>query len=197
MSSPSMSTYLANKLQDHANGVASYTEPTVYVALINCTAGQSPRSTAVTTGLTTVPATPNGHMYRCTTGGTTGSGEPSWGTVSGGTTSDGGTVVWTEMTPDFQANNANVTGVECSYTGYVRKALSGLMGSSSAGSATNSSTITFAACTGLSNVLGATYTYDNSTGGNGLRFGMLTATLAVSNGITPSIPSSDLTMTLS
>lgn len=188
-----LSTYAANKLNDEANGVASYTEPTVYVALIVCTAGQSPRSTAVTTGQTTVPASPNGFMYRCTTGGTTGSTEPSWNTAtSGGTTTDG-TATWTEMTPDFQASNSNVTGAEASYTGYARKALSGLMGSSSSGNATDTSAINFAACTGGSNVLGAWYTYDASTSGNPLRFAALTATLAVSDGITPGFPISDFT----
>lgn len=191
-----LSTFLANKLDDLANGVGSYTEPSPYVALIVCTAGQSPRSTAVTTGQTTVPATPNGYMYRCTTGGTTGSGEPSWNTsTSGGTTTDG-TAVWTEMTPDFQANNSNVTGAEASYTGYARKALSGLMGSSSAGSASDTSAINFAACTGGSGVLGAWYTYDASASGNPLRFAALTATLAVSNGITPGFPVSDLTTSM-
>jgi hypothetical protein len=190
------STFLSDKLLDHANGVAAYTEPTVFVALFRATAGQSPRSTAVTSGQTTVPASPNGHMYRCTTGGTTGSGEPTWGTVSGGTTTDG-TATWTEMTPDFLANNSNVTGTEANYTGYTREALSGLMGSAASGSASNSSAINFPAATGGTNVLCAFATYDASTVGNLLRFGELTATLSVSSGITPSFPISDMTTTMS
>lgn len=40
------------------------------------------------------PSTPNGYAYRCTTAGTSGGSEPTWGTTLGGTTADG-TVVWT------------------------------------------------------------------------------------------------------
>jgi hypothetical protein len=188
----SLSTYVANKLIDHSNGVAPYTPPTVYIALIRCSAGQSPRSTAVTSGQTTAPAASNGHMYRCTSAGTTGSGEPSWPTISAGTVSDG-TVVWTEMTPDFQANNSNLTGVEANYTGYARAALSGLMGAASAGSSTNTTAINLAACTGGTNTIGAWCSYDALTTGNLLKFAATTNFLVVSNGITPSFPIGDLT----
>lgn len=180
-----LSTYLANKLIDHHRGLTSYTMPTVYMALFRCSAGQSPRSTAVTSGQTTVPATPNGRMYRCTTAGTTGSGEPTWPTTSAGTVTDGG-AVWTEMTPDFQANNSNVTSVEANYTGYARVALSGTEGAAASGSGTNSAAITYAACTGGTNTVGMFATYDALTVGNLLEFSGLTAALAVSNGITPS-----------
>ena len=192
----SLSTYLSDKLIDHSNGVASYTMPAPYIALIRVTAGQSPRSAAVTSGQTTVPAAPNGHMYRCTTAGTTGSGEPTWPTASAGTVTDG-TAVWTEMTPDFQANNSNVTGNEANYTGYARVALSGLMGAASAGSASNSSAIPYAACTAGSNVIGAWCSYDAATVGNALKFAATSIALAVSSGITPSFPISDLTTSMS
>ncbi len=43
------------------------------------------------------PTTRNGRTYRCSTAGTSGGSEPTWGTSNGGTTSDG-TVVWTETT---------------------------------------------------------------------------------------------------
>jgi hypothetical protein len=179
-----LSSYLADKLIDHSNGVSSYTMPTVYVALIQATAGQSPRSTAVTSGQTTVPASLNGHMYRCSTAGTTGSGEPTWPTTSAGTVTDG-TAVWTEMTPDFQANNTHVTGNECSYTGYARVALSGLMGSASAGSAANTSAVPFGADTGGTNDVGAICTYDASSAGNLLKF-CAPCFLAIGSGVTPS-----------
>jgi hypothetical protein len=178
-----LSTYLANKLLDHYRGLTSYTMPTVSMALFRCSAGQSPRSTVVTTGQTTVPASPNGHMYRCTTGGTTSGSEPTWPTTSAGTVTDG-TAVWTEMTPDFQANNTSVTGVEANYTGYARQALSGTEGAAGGGSGTNTSAITFAACTAGSNTIGAWATYDAGSVGNLLEFG--TALLQVSSGITPS-----------
>ena len=127
------------------------------VALFRATAGKSPRSTAVTSGQTTVPATSNGRMYRCTTGGTTGASEPTWGTTNGGTTSDG-TAVWTEMTPDFEAYNATVQGIEVSGGSYARVAVSNTLAnwagtqsaasttasSGTAGLTSNNATITFA-----------------------------------------------------
>lgn len=96
---------------------------TYYFGLIAATRGYSNgiRSTAVSSGDTVIPATPNGRMYRCTTAGTTAAGEPTWPTTSGGTVSDG-TAVWTEMTPDFEAGT-NLTEVSTSGTGYARQAV--------------------------------------------------------------------------
>lgn len=84
----------------------------IYVGLVRATLGYSSaiRSTAVTVGATVIPAAPNKRLYRCTTAGTTGASEPAWTTVEGGTVIDG-TAVWTEMTPDLDAMNANVTEV--------------------------------------------------------------------------------------
>lgn len=67
----SLSNYLENKLADWLLRAQDFTAPaTAYVALFRATAGVSPRSTAVTVLKTTVPATGNGRMYRCTTAGT-------------------------------------------------------------------------------------------------------------------------------
>jgi hypothetical protein len=44
------------------------------------------------------PATLNGHVYMCTTPGTSGSSPPTFNTAAGSTTSDGA-VVWTECNP--------------------------------------------------------------------------------------------------
>ncbi len=51
-------------------------------------------STAYVVGDTIKPTTPNDHIYKCTTAGTSGGSEPTWGTTIGGTTSDN-TVTWT------------------------------------------------------------------------------------------------------
>lgn len=191
-----LSTYLADALINHSNGEAAYTMPTVYVCVFQATAGAWTASKAITAGQTTVPTTLNGHMYACTTAGTTGTTQPTWPTTSGGTVTDG-TVVWTEMTPDFQANNSTVTGTEANYTGYARAALSGLIGAAANGSASNSGTIDFPAATGGSNLAVFVGTYDASTTGNLLKFAPMSATLAISSGITPNIPVGDLVTAMS
>jgi hypothetical protein len=47
--------------------------------------------------------TTNRRVFVCATGGTTGSTEPVWDQTPGGTTNDGGTVVWTEASTQFNA----------------------------------------------------------------------------------------------
>jgi len=59
---------------------------------------QRSNSTPYTLNALVLPATANGHIYKCTTPGTSGPSEPSWNTGTGSTTTDG-TVVWTECTP--------------------------------------------------------------------------------------------------
>ena len=51
-------------------------------------------STSYAVGDLVEPTTANGYFYKCTTAGTSGSSEPTWGTAIGGTTADGG-AVWT------------------------------------------------------------------------------------------------------
>jgi len=51
-------------------------------------------TTAYSLGAYVKPSSPNNNLYECTTAGTSGSSEPTWGTVPGGTTTDG-SVVWT------------------------------------------------------------------------------------------------------
>lgn len=52
------------------------------------------------------PATPNTYYYKATTGGTSAGSPPTFGTVIGGTTSDG-TVVWTNMGLIVKAANTD------------------------------------------------------------------------------------------
>ncbi len=196
-----LTDYLENKVIDWMLRAQAFTPPaTSYVGLYRATAGISPRSTAVTTGQTTVPAVSNGRMYRCTTGGTTGAGEPTWGTTNGGTTSDG-SAVWTEMSPDFEANNASVTGVEVSGNAYARvsvtSALVNWAGTQSAGSTTassgtsgttsNNGTVSFPTPTPSGwGVVAAVVVSDASTVGNALLWGILTApkTINAGDGVT-------------
>lgn len=59
------------------------------------TAGTWAATTAVTAGDLKKPTAANGHYYRCKTGGTTGSTQPTWPTAAKATVTDG-TVVWEE-----------------------------------------------------------------------------------------------------
>lgn len=201
--------YLRNhQVDDLWRGVA-YTKPTsLYIGLFKATAGQSPRSTAVTSGQTTVPASVNGHMYRCTTAGTTGSGEPAWPTIPGGTVTDG-TAVWTEMSPDFRANNGNLT--EVSGSSYARVAVvSNTTNWASTGGATtttnpsagtsgvtsNNVAINFPTPSGAWGLCVFVGIFDASTAGNLLEFGGLTVALNVTSSSTPiNFPISSLVVT--
>ena len=199
-----LTTSAANRVLDFVRNKAAVTA-SVYCALLRITAtasgglAGSPRSTAVTVGQTTIPATPNGRMYRCTTAGTTGSGEPTWPTTNGGTVTDGG-AVWTEMTPDFLAANASATGTEATYTGYARVSTAASDWSSAASASSASATVrTFPTCTGGSNLIVGSAEFDASTSGNMTVFQIASAAsgvVAVSTNIAPTIPAGSDTLTL-
>ena len=72
------------------------TSVTSIVATDGDAADDRANSTEYSAGDDIVPATPNGYWYRCTTGGTSDSSPPTFGTTAGGTTADN-TVVWTCM----------------------------------------------------------------------------------------------------
>lgn len=189
--------YLRNKQIDNDFRGVAYTPPaTMYVALFVATAGQSPRSTAVTLGQTTVPATLNGHMYRCTTAGTTGSGEPTWPTTNNGTVTDG-TAVWTEAYANFKGNS-NLT--EVSGGSYARVAItSGTTQWASTGGATtttnpsagstgttsNNAAVTFPTPSGAWGLVVFSGLFDASTSGNLLYYGAETVALNVTGSSTP------------
>lgn len=67
------------------------------------------KSTFVPLGTKVLPTVYNGHAFRCTTAGTTGSTEPVWNTGSGSTTNDGG-AVWTEIGPAAVWSSFGVIG---------------------------------------------------------------------------------------
>lgn len=159
----------------------------VWIGLIRATRGYSSaiRSTAVSSGDTVIPTTPNGRMYRCTTAGTTGAGEPTWPTTEGGTVADG-SAVWTEMTPDLEAMNANVT--EVSGGAYARVQRDPADANWSAASATdgltdNVAAVTFPAPTANWGVVFGIFIADRSTGVDRCSFASaLTTPKTVNNG---------------
>lgn len=174
-------TYAAqNKAQDALfRGQALGAPTTHHFALFIATRGKSNsiRGAVVAPGDTVIPETPNKHMYRCSTGGTTGGSEPVWPTVSGATVNDG-TAVWTEMTPDFLSDSGNL--VEVSGGGYSRVAVAATLGnfsgtqgdgtttasSGTSGKISNNLLITFPAPVGADwGVIAFMGTYDDSPGG--------------------------------
>ena len=65
-------------------------------------------TTAFGVGAVVAPDTPNGFLYKVSTQGVSGGGEPSWPTTVGNTVTDG-TVVWTTINPGAERlNNAAV-----------------------------------------------------------------------------------------
>ncbi len=62
-------------------------------------------STVYSAGARVVPKTANGHIYKCTTAGTSGAVEPVWPTTAGSTVADG-TAAWTEEADDYNRHIA-------------------------------------------------------------------------------------------
>lgn len=169
------------KIDNEYRGQSNAFPATRYVGLIVASAGQSPRSTSVALNSYTVPATLNGRLYKCTTAGTTGSGEPAWPTTAGGTVSDGG-AVWTEQTTALYGG----TIPEGSATGYARVAVastlanwSGTQGagttvasSGSTGQISNNNAISFAQVTTSLGLVVGFCLWDALTSGNCWEYGI-------------------------
>jgi hypothetical protein len=201
-----------NRIQDALWRAQAIGAPaTHYFALIVASRGYSNslRSTAVSLLDTVIPATPNGRMYRCTTAGTTGAGEPTWPTTSGGTVVDG-TVTWTEMTPDLEAGT-NLTEVSTSGTNYARQgvaaSLANFAGTQGAGTTvastgttgqtSNNGAITFGAPSANWGVVAFLVTYDAVTAGNAWTYQAMTTPKTINNGDSaPSIAAAAFTNTL-
>jgi hypothetical protein len=163
-----------------------YPKRPIFVALVRATRGFSNqiRNTAVSIGDTVIPALPNGRIYRVSTAGTTGSGEPAFPTTDGATVADG-TAVWTEMTPDLEAFNANVT--EVSGGSYARVARAPADANWSAPDATggvtaNVADIQFPDPTGTWGVVSHFIIVDRLTGGNAIAHGALNNPITVTSG---------------
>lgn len=121
-------TTLANQKLLNAYGQnASVSSPSpIFVGLLVVTnpTGLWTASHAYTSGQYVIPTTfnsitgPAGKIFKCTTSGTSSSSQPTWPTTAGGTVTDGGTLVWTEVTLLFQAGT--FTGAEASGGSYAR-----------------------------------------------------------------------------
>lgn len=206
-----LTNYAVNKTIDATFRGQSLGAPaTLYIALFAASRGYWAASTSYSLGDTVLPATPNGHVYKCTTAGTSGSSAPSWGTTAGGTTSDGGTLVWTEQTLNMEAGTFPP---EASYTGYARVGVTsslanwaGTQGagttaasSGTSGQTSNNSTITFGAPTSAqTGVVCAVGFFDASTSGNPWVWTMLTNPKTINNGdAAPNFPAASLSYTSS
>lgn len=90
-------------------------------------------------------------------------------------------------------------GTEATFTGYARVAVTNNatnFPAATGGSKSNGAEIIFPQCTGGSNTLTHFALFDAATAGNMLGWGALTASLAVSAGITVKFPVGDLDITL-
>jgi hypothetical protein len=124
------SAYYKQKLLTNNLLGTAYTFPTtlyigLYVCNFNSTAanpGYWAESVAATAGQYVSPTTANGHLYVCTTAGTTGTTQPTWPTGIGSTVVDG-TVTWTEATEYLIGFNTTYPPVEVSGGGYARASI--------------------------------------------------------------------------
>ena len=121
-------TYANQKILNAYGQAASLGGPATHYVGLLCVpnpSGQWTATTAYSTGAYVIPTTfgsisgEQGKIFKATTGGTTGSSQPTWPTSEGGTVTDG-TVTWTEVSALFAAGT--FTGLEPSGSGYARVA---------------------------------------------------------------------------
>lgn len=191
----SMTDYLENKTLDFILRGQSFTAPTVLAhALIYANKGYSSavRSQAVTSGDYVIPTTPNGRLYKCTTSGTCGAGEPTWPTTSGGTVSDG-SAVWTEQTTALEAgtfpevpNSGNYSRqtLNPSLTNWKSTQGDNNVSSGSGGQTSNSVAITYGTPSANWGLIWGCMVLDSATygAGNPLFYFALTTPKTVNNG---------------
>ena len=177
-----LTDYAENRIIDAKyRGVALVWPTVIAYAFILATRGYSSniRSAVVAVNDTVIPTAPNGRLYKCTTGGTAGAGEPTWPTTAGGTVADG-TATWTEQTTSLEggvftevANAGNYTrGVlNPSLTNWAgtQAAASTVASTGTGGTTSNNVTITFGSASPSANwgLIFGTMEMDSATYGAG------------------------------
>lgn len=189
-------------------GVTFTFPTTTYLGLLVCNFNSGAASPgywttgiAVTTGTYVSPTTPNGHIYVCTTAGTTGSTEPTFPTGVGSTVTDGSTLVWTEATEYLLGINTTYPPVEVSGGGYARQSLaqgttdwnSAVVSPDNLGyQSTNKIAVPYPAATANWGLVVGWEFFDALTAGNGLYVGLVTTYQNVVSGNTVNVPISDI-----
>lgn len=201
-----LTTYADQKILNTLMQAASLGNPaTWYVGLLGAATWQA--STAYSSGTYVVPTTFGsipvlnpGRIWKCTTAGTSGSTQPTWGTTAGATNTDG-TATWTEVTNLFQAGT--FTGAELSGSSYARVAVTANSTNFSSATSAQPSTcqnavaINFSSPTGSAWEQAVGFIYaDASTGGNIWIWGGLTASVVAGVGSSPSIAVGGYTLSL-
>lgn len=187
-----LTNYAENKIIDAVlRGQALGAPATAYMALIVASRGFWVATTAYALNDYVLPIGGNGHLYKCTTAGTSSGSAPTWNTGAGSTTSDG-TVVWTEISSELEAGTApEVTG-----GAYARQSITaslanwaGTQGagttvasSGTGGSTSNNNSITFPNPSANWGVIFGYYLFDALTVGNAWIYGALTNPQTVNNG---------------
>lgn len=168
----------------------------IYIGLILATRGYWAASTAYSVGDYVLPTAPNGHMYKCTTAGTSGSTQPTWPTTNNGTVTDG-TVVWTECYSVLEAG----TFAEVSGGGYARVNLNPSDTNWANTNGTNAQTsdsvaITYPAATANWGLVFGSFEADQSSGGNIMEYTVITTPQQINSGATASFAAGALTVTV-
>ncbi len=166
--------------QWYQNTAPASVRATAYFGLIVAGSGSWAASTAYTVGEYVLPATPNGHLYKCTTAGTSNSTAPAWPTTSGATIADG-TVVWTEQTlqieagvyPEVSGGSYARVAVSCNATDFPASGLRAV---------SNGAAITFASPTANWGLIYGMVDTDASTAGDLIAWGPLTSPQTLNSG---------------
>ena len=186
-----LTDYAENKIIDFQYRGQTLTAPAHYFGLIVANKGYWVASTAYALNDYVLPATPNGHLYKATTAGTSAASAPAFPTTAGATVADG-TVVWTEQTTALEAGTfpevsggsyarVSVTGSLANFAG-TQGAGTTLASTGTSGTTSNNIAITFPAPTANWGVIFGWVDVDALTAGNAWVYTALTTPKTVNSG---------------